>query len=119
VKLTLTPVILAGVYESLRVCPPFSRWGLPPAEDIEFRVMKYRDREGQYTRYVGTDHHIIDVSAARIAHYDSLAIVMAHEMIHLVQAVRRLETRVMHNADFRRRAAQVCNTLGFDPHLFC
>lgn len=118
-KLHLTPVILAGVYESLRVCPPFARWKLPPAEDIEFRVSQHKDREGHYTRYVGTDHHFIYVSGARIGYFDSLAIVMAHEMIHLCQAVKKTETRGEHNADFRRKAAQVCATLGFDPKVFC
>lgn len=118
-KFHLTPAILASVYEALRICPPFARWKLPPSEDIEFRVSKHKDREGHYTRYIGTDHHFIYVSAARIAHFDSLAIVMAHEMIHLAQAVHKLETRAEHNADFRRRATQVCATLGFDPHTFC
>ena len=118
-KLKLSPVILAGVYESLRLCAPLARWKLPPGEDIKFIVSRHTDREGQYTRRVGTSEHFISVSEVRIAHFDSLAIVMAHEMIHLAQAVLKLETRGEHNADFRRRAALVCKTLGFDPHIFC
>jgi hypothetical protein len=119
VSLRLSPAILASVYEALRVCPPFRRWKLPPADAIKFRVMNYSTHEGHYTRVVRTDRHEIGVSGVRIGHFDSLAIVMGHEMIHLYQAVAKLETRGEHNADFRRRAALVCKTLGFDPRLFC
>lgn len=111
--------ILAGMYEALRVCPPFRRWRLPPASDIRFVVSRHKDREGQYTRILRTDKHFIYVSTVRIGHFDSLAIVMAHEMIHLEQAIAKKETRGEHNADFRRKAARVCKTLGFDPRLFC
>src|SRR3954464_13913704 len=118
-SLQLTPDILSAVYESLRICPPYLRWGLPPSEDISLLVTAHRDREGHYTRYVGTDRHFLCVSRARIGHYHSLAVVMAHEMIHLLQAVKKTETRAEHNADFRRRAVLVCRTLGFDPKTFC
>jgi len=111
--------ILAGVYDSLRVCPPFRGWRLPPAASIRFVVSKKKDREGEYTRIIGTQTHFISISSARISHFDSLAIVMAHEMIHLHQAIAKLETRGEHNADFRRRAVRVCKVLGFDPRLFC
>lgn len=111
--------ILAAQYEALRACPPYRRWGLPPGEDITFLVTQHKDREGHYTRYVGTDKHFVCVSGARIGHYHSLSVVMAHEMIHLLQAVKKTETRTMHNPDFRRKAARVCTTLGFDPKTFC
>lgn len=117
--MNLTSEVLSAQYEALRICPPFCRWKLPPQEDIKFRVTKHKDREGEYTRYIGTNSHFICVSNNRIAHYDSLAVVMAHEMIHLLQAVRKLETRGEHNADFRQRASLVCKTLGFDPNVFC
>lgn len=115
----LTGEILAGVYASLRLCAPFSRWKLPDADAVAFQVTKHKDREGHYTRYVGTDQHFICVSEARISHFDNLCVVVAHEMIHLVQAIVKTETRAQHNADFRRRAALVCKTLGFDPNIFC
>lgn len=115
----LTAEVLARVYDALRECAPFRRWRLPAAEGITFQVTRHKDREGHYTRLIGTDTHFICVSEARVAHFDSLCIVVAHEMIHLVQAVGKTETRAQHNADFRRRAALVCKTLGFDPHIFC
>lgn len=119
-SLKLTPAILAGVYESLRLCPPFVRWKLPPCEDIGFQVTRHRDREGHYTRYVGTDHHFICVSQAHIVRYDALSAVMAHEMIHLAQAIHKTEPKhTGHNADFKKRAQRVCKVLGFDGLTFC
>lgn len=118
-SLPLSPEILAAQYEALRICPPFVRWKLPPSEDITFCVIRHKDREGDYTRIIGTDNHFIRISETRIGHYDSFGVVMAHEMIHLLQAVKKLETKAAHNADFRRRAASVCRTLGFDPKTFC
>ena len=118
-SLVLNREILAGLYASLRLCPPFRRWALPEAGAVRFVVTRHKDREGHYTRIQRTDKHYICVSNARIGHFDSLAVVMAHEMIHLCQAVSGHETRAQHNADFRRRAALVCKTLGFDPNIFC
>ena len=66
-----------------------------------------------------TDTHFICISRARTTTYAALTETMAHEMIHLLQAVKRLETRAQHNADFKRRAARVCSVLGFDESVFC
>jgi len=71
----------------------------------------------EYSR--DASRHYLCVSRYSIGHYDSLAVVMAHEMLHLLQAVKKTETRAQHNADFRQRAAVVCRILGFDPKTFC
>lgn len=118
-RLHLTREILAGVYDALRVCQPFRGWKMPPASEIKFEVSRSTTEEGHYTRYVRTDRHFISVSGALIGRYQALVEVMAHEMIHLHQAVVRKETSAQHNADFRRKAKRVCAVLGFDPHLFC
>ena len=80
-------------------------------------VTGHRDREGHYSR--DARRHYLCVSQYSIGHYNSLAVVMAHEMLHLLQALKKTETRAQHNADFRKRAAMVCRTLGFDPKTFC
>jgi len=46
--LTLTPEMLEGAYEYLRVSPPFSRWGLPHADHVMFRVLGAKDRFGHF-----------------------------------------------------------------------
>jgi hypothetical protein len=45
--------------------------------------------------------------------------VMAHEIIHLHQALVGMESPCAeHNAAFNKLAAQVCKTHGFDPKSF-
>ena len=46
--LTLTPEMLEGAYEYLRVSPPFAAWGLPHADHVSFRVMGAKDRYGHF-----------------------------------------------------------------------
>ena len=88
-------------------------------EGVEFRVIARSDREGEYTRYCGTDNHIIGISGKRIGHTSSLVTAIAHEMIHLYQARAGLETRGEHNAEFRRLADRVCKIHGWDEKVFC
>lgn len=117
--LPLTPARLAATYECLRAFPPFCKWKLPPAGEMKFRVTRHADREGHYTRYVGTAKHIICISSRNIGFFNSLAEVMAHEMIHLKQGVAKTETpNTQHNAEFRRHAEHVCRLFGWDPKTF-
>jgi hypothetical protein len=46
--LTLTPEMLEGAYEYLRVSPPFCHWGLPHADHVSFRVLGAKDRFGHF-----------------------------------------------------------------------
>lgn len=111
--------MLAASYDFLRTTPPFRAWRLPPSDEIELNVISLRDREGEYTRYCGTSEHIIGISGTRIGHTDSLIAVMAHEMIHLKQAISKTETKgTMHNAEFRQLAQAACRAHGWDPKLF-
>jgi len=119
VSLPLTPDILEGVYEFLRRCPPFRGWKLPEPDAVEFTVLGARDREAHYTRYKGTDEHIIGVSSNRVGLLPTLIVAMGHEMIHLKQAVTKTETPgVQHNAEYRRIAKQVCQMHGWDFAAF-
>jgi len=119
-SLSLTPDSLEAMYDCLRAFPPFSKWKLPQGKDIhQFRVSKRKDQEGHYTRYVGTDKHIISISVSRIGHFNSLAQVMAHEMIHLKQGISKTETpNAVHNAEFWRIAKSVCKRFGWDEKTF-
>lgn len=116
--LHLTPEILEAAYEFLRTTPPFRRWKLPHADDVKFVVSADPCWRGYYIcdRRHG---HTIAISGKWIGHTANLIATMAHEMIHLYQSIRGLETRnVTHNADFRRIAARVCKHHGFDPRAF-
>ncbi len=117
--LKLTPDMLVASYEYLRTTPPYRAWKLPDSDDIEFQVTAHHDREGHYTRLIGTDHHFICVSGRRIGHTGSLMEVMGHEMIHLYQAIAKTETPgAEHNAQFRKLAARACSAHGWDALTF-
>ena len=112
----LTPEILEAAYEYLRATPPFARWKLPPGDEVAFRVLVTRDICGQH-RHDGKQH-IIDVSTGRHEHTASLMITMAHEMVHLAQALRATETAGDHNREFQRLGRLVCRHHGFDSKEF-
>lgn len=114
----LHPAQLAAMYDCLRAFPPFDRWKLPLADEVEFAVASSPGYYGWHERKAGT--HRIVMSHANIGRFDTLAMFMAHEMIHLYQAERGTTPRgnASHNAEFRRLAARVCSIHGFDPKVF-
>lgn len=117
--LPLTPRILAGAYEYLRTTPPFLRWKLPPAEEVEFHVLQTKLLEADHTVYERTDEHVIRVSAGKIGFTSNLMPAMAHEMIHARQVISKTETpNTTHNAEFHRLAKLVCRYHGWDYKLF-
>jgi SprT-like family len=118
VTLRLTPEMLAGAYDFLRISSPFRGWRLPEADDVEFEVIRARDRLGHYCKGLGAPHRIA-ISASNVGHTETLIRTIAHEMIHLHQRERRSETpNTEHNAEFQRLARLVCLYHGFDPRAF-
>ena len=120
--LTLTPEMLEGAYEYLRVSPPFSRWGLPHADHVMFRVLGAKDRfghfRGRHRKAQGDDGFSeIAISAGLVRSTDLLVSTMAHEMIHLYQDETGT-ARGHHNPKFRKLAKRVCAIHGFDPETF-
>lgn len=113
--LHLTPEMLRASYEYLRATPPFRRWGLPPADEIEFHVTRHKDKAGE-CESSGGQEPVIRISSQLIGWTQSLMETMAHEMIHL--HLDRRGERASHGASFKRTAAQVCRRHGFDPKLF-
>jgi hypothetical protein len=112
--LPLTPDIIEAAYEFLRVTPPFKGWRLPPGDDVVFHVCGSKWM-GYYCREIATGLHHISLSAKRVGHTNTVFHVMAHEMIHLHQAVAKTETaNTEHNAEFNRLARQVCRLHGWD-----
>jgi hypothetical protein len=118
--LKLTPELLAGGYEFLRITPPFKAWRLPPASHVEFVVSRHRLYVGYHR---GIRHkvrsHEIGVSAVCVGHTNTLLKTIAHEMIHQYQQRARTETaHTEHNAEFMRLARKVCCYHGWDEKEF-
>jgi hypothetical protein len=114
----LTPPRLAAAYMFLRATPPFSRWKLPLASEVEFRVIKQETVLGTHKVCPRQGHHVITISGARVGHTMTLLCTMAHEMIHLYQLEVGTATAAEHNAEFRRLGKVVCRHHGFDPKEF-
>lgn len=116
--LRLTPEMLVGAYEYLRVSPPFVGWGLPESDDLAFRVSHAKNCAGWFRVAPGAPEEIA-ISAKCVSSPAALLPVMAHEMIHLYQHRRGTETRnTEHNAGFHRLARLVCRKLTFDYAAF-
>ncbi len=112
--LPITPALLRATYDFLRVTPPFKSWGLPPGEDVVFKVTRSRNTHGDHLLHNGV--HTIRVSCIKVGYTAVLISLMAHEMVH---AVCDLEgVRSAHGKAFKRRAAAVCRYHGFDPMEF-
>ena len=116
-SLPLTRDILRAAYAYLAETPPFNRWNMPDAEDIEFRVSRSNDTCGTYEKVKGK--HVIGASSALIGWTNSLMALVAHEMVHLHQNHSGMESpHAEHNAAFHKLAKRVCDVHGFDPKLF-
>jgi predicted SprT family Zn-dependent metalloprotease len=108
--LHLTPETLAAAYTFLRTTRPFSRWKLPPAHEVRFRVT----RSSQDAGYCRAGE--IGISARCSAHTESMLATMAHEMIHLY--LDRKKVRSHHGAEFLAAAERVGREHGFDHKRF-
>lgn len=109
----LTPHVLEGAYTFLCQAPPFNRWKLPEADEVEFRVSGFSDCYANYGPTAdGTP--CISVSHRRVGHLRTLIETIAHEMVHLhldLKGVRGGE----HGREFMRCWCLVAKHLGFDP----
>lgn len=116
--LHLTPDMLEACYELLKTTPPFRGWRLPPPDDIVFKVEGYTNHYAHYE--IKDGQHVISVSTEGAAQLPTLLSTIAHEMIHLYQAIHCKDPAdTEHNEEFFRIANNVCRKHGFDPKLFC
>jgi hypothetical protein len=118
--LHITPDILEAAYRYLMATPPFRRWKLPDADEVEFHVIRVDDRRGDWNCYQKKSGggHIIRISAKLIGRTQSLIEAVAHEMVHARCEMLGDKTASPHGGSFKRLAGQVCRHHGFDPKLF-
>lgn len=118
--LELTLDAAEWAYEYMRWSTPFFRSNLPPADEVQFLISGARDRYGHHRTPLNAEgHHEMLLSAALIGSTAKLMEIVGHEQIHLLQAVKRTDTRgVEHNAEFRKLALRLCQLHVFDPKAF-
>jgi hypothetical protein len=114
----LHPDHVAAMYDCLRSFDPFKRWRLPLAEAVEFHIRKIPADAWYQTYPREMESHAIFVNPYRHGYFNSLAMVTAHEMIHLHQRIAKLDRGGEHNADFRKKAKRICEIHGWDVKQF-
>ncbi len=116
--LNLTPDMLAQAYDFLCTTAPFKGWHLPHSDDIGFHVVRNPHIIADFT--VEHDDSVnIRVSTLKGIHTNTLLMTVAHEMIHLHQYRKKIDSkRVEHNANFKRHARRVCKIHGWDETVF-
>ena len=108
---------LAACYDFLAETPPFNKWGLPPSEDVSFRIIRGKDVRGWYI--MRGDKPEIAISSACVKRTDTLTATMAHEICHLYEDRAGFSRPdVIHGKAFLKLAAQVCKHHGWDEALF-
>lgn len=124
-SLNLKPELLESVYELLRTTPPFSRWRLPPGEEVEFHVVDLKPQFHADYQLVAkaSGHHVhrIRVNAYVCRTLLTLVPTIAHEMCHIRQQAligNRTEANENHGVVFAKLADQVCRWHGFDRGTF-
>jgi hypothetical protein len=112
--LRLTPDMLSAGYDFLRATEPFRGWKLPDSDELGFHVVRRANLSADF----GVEEGIpfIRISEASNGHAVTLLASLAHEMIHLRQHLTG--DRELHGPRFKRMAARVCATHGFDPKIF-
>lgn len=117
--LHLTPEMLESQYELLKLTPPFRGWKLPPADDIIFKIINWKDREAHFVVRKGGGEPEIAISTHYVKTLNQLAQCLAHEMIHLHMDRKKMHPGpTAHNWRFKRFAKTVCRTHGWDLEGF-
>lgn len=108
----LTKAMLAQAYDYLCEWPPFSKWNMPPSEDVKFGVIKRKDIYAQF--YTLDKIPCIEVSAGRVGAHQILLSTLAHEMLHLHMHTSCPDSGKPHGKAFQKFADRVCKIHGFD-----
>lgn len=117
--LRLTTENLPAAYEYLRACEPFSRWKLPEADQIEFRVTRHADRFGHFDDRDGKEAFThIAISEVFVKNTQTLMEVMGHEMTHAALFYEGDAGWARHGAAFKRKARSACRRHGWDLKAF-
>lgn len=100
----LTPETLRASYELLLTTPPFSRWKLPPANEIGFAVSRHKTRFADW-RYDGKHH--IRASLHKHTQLPTVLRSIAHEMAH-IRVYQVYAGAAEHGPEFKNVCKAIC-----------
>lgn len=113
----VTPQAMEAAYEFLRALPPFSRWKLPEADDVEFHVVSFNYYCHADCSQKENGTHVIRVNRRLCGTPFKLIRDMAHEMCHL-HLHDVCDYRTDHGAPFQNLRDQVCRAFVWHPNEF-
>ena len=112
----LTAEMLAHAYDYLACQPPFSKWNLPPSEDVKFSISKNKYRFAHY-QMIGGEHHIV-LSSRFVGRHELLIATVAHEIIHLHMEASCISQKNPHDSAWHKYADRICKIHEFDRLIF-
>lgn len=110
-------------YERLRTTPPFNKWKLPHADDVEFHAVHIQGNASAEHSVIHrfstkAEHHLIRISPKRHSSLHMLDMTLAHEMCHMREYALGSRRMGCHGKMFSRLADIVCRHHGFDRGQF-
>jgi len=101
---------LKVMYKMFCNLPPFDKYTLPHASQIEWLIVNDPDMYGQYQ----PEPHAITISTARCGHLDTIQRTLVHEMVHMILYLqgKRYE---LHNKNFFNFTNKIATLYGWDP----
>ena len=125
--ITPTPRQMAGIYDMLRTFHPFNVWRLPTAKRVRFVTDPKAWLTERHARRLlgmhwmkGRRHTIFIAPHKTLA---DMVATMAHEMIHVHEAVNdvpcdKRNNAYIHGVMFQKIASVICSELGFNRQRF-
>lgn len=111
----LSPDHLAILYDAFRQLPPFTEWKkLPEADAVEFSTPLRLDCQGEYSN----PPHKITISSAKVGNWQTVTLILLHEMAHLSCAVDGTFKANNHGPAFKKKARRISRLWGFDEKDF-
>jgi hypothetical protein len=114
----MTPEILAGLYDVLRLTKPFKGWSLPHSDDVGFHTSEVDTPQGEWWFDKTTGQHQIRVSAKKHHTLYSAMTTISHEMVHMHEHQIGVRMDVHHGWTFKKFARSVCKWHHFDLGQF-
>jgi hypothetical protein len=121
--LHVTPELIVASYERLRMTPPFNRWGLPHADDMEFHAVPIKG-DASAEHYVladlekKTEHHVLRVNPRRHRTLHMLDMTLGHEMCHIREYILGYRRKNCHGRMFNKLADSACKRHVWDRGQF-
>jgi hypothetical protein len=99
-----------AIYSMLRKLPPFNKWNLPLASQIQFIVEEDEECMGEFD----VKPLRIKVSTATQEHFENVVRTLCHELVHMKLYLDGKANYHHHDKTFKKHTEQIANVFGYD-----